>query len=322
VAKTLLAVDDSATMRKVLEITFSGEDFRVITASNTQSALGQLAENPGVFVVDSVLGDDDGYALTKELRRRHPGAAIVMLASRYAPYDAARGHDAGADDSLDKPFDTQQLIDKVRKAVALREAGPAIAPPKAPPSAPRLPPPAPSAPSLPQSAASPAAPPFRAPSPPQPPPYVPPAGAPLGPQATAQHVFGNAAPSPRGGTQVVPGPPPPPQTPRGGTLVFGESPLAGLGVLPRPAARPEPPPPVVAAPPPAAPVASAASPASVGAAIDVQLAAKFGELGLTPQQAEAVFALSRQVVERIVWEVVPQLAETMIKEEIQRLLQE
>lgn len=57
----------------------------------------------------------------------------------------------------------------------------------------------------------------------------------------------------------------------------------------------------------------------IGAAVNGQLAGKLGDLGLTPQQADAVLALSREVVERIVWEVVPQLAETMIREEIARL---
>jgi hypothetical protein len=56
--------------------------------------------------------------------------------------------------------------------------------------------------------------------------------------------------------------------------------------------------------------------------VNGHLAGKLGELGLSPQQAEAVLALSRDVVERVVWEVVPQLAETMIKEEIQRLMKE
>src|SRR3954471_15255516 len=152
VAKTLLAVDDSVTMRKVLEITFSGEDFRVITAENGNAALGKLGENPGVFVVDTVLGGEDGYALVKELRKRAPGAPIVMLASRYAPYDQARGRDAGADDWADKPFDTQQLIDKVRKvmlaeeAVAPQASASSPAPPPTPPAAPQHRPPAPSAP--------------------------------------------------------------------------------------------------------------------------------------------------------------------------------
>src|SRR6185503_15962168 len=61
--------------------------------------------------------------------------AVVLLASRYTPYDASRGKDAGADDYIDKPFDTQQLIDKVKKAIGVREsAGPAAAaepPPRA-----------------------------------------------------------------------------------------------------------------------------------------------------------------------------------------------
>jgi hypothetical protein len=50
-----------------------------------------------------------------------------------------------------------------------------------------------------------------------------------------------------------------------------------------------------------------------------QFASKLGELGLTKAQVDAVLALSHEVVERVVWEVVPQLAEALIKEEIARL---
>ena len=129
--KTLLAVDDSATMRKVLEITFAGEDFRVVAAEGSQSAIARLTEGPVAAVIDTSLADD-GYALARELRGRDPRLAIVMLSSRYSPYDANRGRDAGADDFADKPFDTQALIDKVKKAMVAREnvkvAAPAAAP--------------------------------------------------------------------------------------------------------------------------------------------------------------------------------------------------
>jgi hypothetical protein len=95
--------------------------------------------------------------------------------------------------------------------------------------------------------------------------------------------------------------------------------------------------PVAAAPPPPAlaqtttmassravePVRQAPEPAPVAApvaaAVNGQLAGKLGDLGLTPGQVEAVLALSREVVERVVWEVVPQLAEAIIKEEIARI---
>jgi hypothetical protein len=83
---------------------------------------------------------------------------------------------------------------------------------------------------------------------------------------------------------------------------------------------------MAAPPPPAPPPAPVAPPpaaqAAVGAAVNGQLAGKLGDLGLSPQQADAVLALSREVVERIVWEVVPQLAEALIKEEIARLTKE
>jgi DNA-binding response OmpR family regulator len=130
----MLAVDDSATMRKVLEISFAGEDFRVVCADGSSSAISRLGEEPAAAVIDTSLGPDDGYTLAKEVRARSSRVAIVLLASRYAPYDPNRGRDAGADDFIDKPFDTQALIDKVKKAIIAREnVKPAPAPVPLPP---------------------------------------------------------------------------------------------------------------------------------------------------------------------------------------------
>jgi hypothetical protein len=58
------------------------------------------------------------------------------------------------------------------------------------------------------------------------------------------------------------------------------------------------------------------------AAANGRLTGQLDELGLTADQVRAVLALSRELVERVVWEVVPQLAEAMIKEEIMRLTKE
>jgi hypothetical protein len=52
------------------------------------------------------------------------------------------------------------------------------------------------------------------------------------------------------------------------------------------------------------------------------MAAKLAELGLSTAQVEGVLALSREVIERVVWEVVPDLAEVIIREEIRRLTSE
>jgi CheY-like chemotaxis protein len=284
VPKTLLAVDDSLTMRKVLEITFSGEDFRVITAEGHQDALGKLNEEPTVCVIDTALANEDGYALCKEIRKRDANATIILLSSRHNQYDQARGKEAGADDYMDKPFDTQQMIDKVRKAIVAREGGAGAS-----------------------ATAGASAPPAQK----QPPLAAAPRGAvPPIEQRGTQPSLGGAATSSRS---------------RAATLMFGHEPTTGdlkvVGPVATEAQAPPrqqtPAPPMVEAnhPPPAT---VAATPAALHA-INGQLAGKLEGMGLTPQQADAVIALTRDVVEKAVWEVVPVIAEALIKEEIARI---
>jgi DNA-binding response OmpR family regulator len=307
VPKTLLAVDDSATMRKVLEITFAGEDFRVVTADTASSALSLMREEPVAAVIDTGLGGDDGYALAKAVRSRDPRVAVVLLSSRYNPYDAARGRDAGADDYSDKPFDTQALLDKVKKAMVAREsAKPAAA------VAHHAPPPAPA-----HAPAGFARSPAQAPAP------SPPVSAPAKPLWPTQRTHtlsfegGMPAGPPAAAPPVSRGPVPGP-SPSSLPVVSPQRTAVGPAPAPAPAAAPpvhrQPPAPAHAA------VTSAPRGSEVAAlATNGQLAGKLGDLGLTPAQVEAVLALSREVVERVVWEVVPQLAETIIKEEITRL---
>ena len=292
---TLLAVDDSVTMRKVLEITFAGEDYRLVTADSADAAL-KLArsEKPQIILLDVTLPEMDGYAVCRTLKQDVPGAAVVLLSSKQAPYDAGRGSAAGADDFMDKPFDTQQMIEKVRKVAASRAAMPAtIEPPPA----------------------------TAKPAPPEPKPggTLPGAGqAPPRAPATPTRTVAFGAP-------VAPAPAARPSTPIN-TPAPTPTPASGL---PRPTPSPAPAPVAAApipspAPPAVAPVAAvAATTASpVAAAVNGAMGDKLSGLGLTPAQAEAVMALSRELVERVVWEVVPVLAETMIREEIKRLTQE
>lgn len=290
--KTLLAVDDSATMRKVLEITFAGEDFRVVSADGASNALARLGDDPVAAVIDMSLAGDDGYSLAKEVRARNGRVAVVLMASRFSPYDANRGRDAGVDDFIDKPFDTQSLIDKVKKALVAREASrPAVPPAPIPPTTVTLHP-APSMGTAPR-------PPFVAPPAPRPT---------LQTQRTHTLSFeGGAAPPapiarPTASVATIAPTRPAPQT-TSATL----PPPAPVGLtMP------------VDSPPPAMP-----PPLADGiAAANGRLTGQLDELGLTADQVRAVLALSRELVERVVWEVVPQLAEAMIKEEIMRLTKE
>jgi CheY-like chemotaxis protein len=256
--KTLLAVEDSKTMRKVLGITFANDEFEAVVAESPQQAMSQLEQlRPDMVLLDVTLGEISGYDLCRQVKSRAPGTPVMILSSRQQPYDPVRGAEVQADDFIDKPFDTQQMRDKVKKLVAQNGTKAAAKPAAVASAAPARP----------------------APIPRTPPPAMPPP--PLGRSAPATPAHGSGAQVT--GAQRAPAP-----------------------ATPLPAA--------------AAPVAAAVG--NVVAANGAALKARLENLDLTAEQTQAILALSREVIERVVWEVVPVLAETLIKEEIQRLTRE
>ncbi len=288
---TLLAVDDSKTMRKVIEITFSGEDYRLLVCASADEAMAKLSERPSIALVDAGLDGTSGYELCRRLKAAQPGLGVVILSNKQQPYDRALGGQVGADDFADKPFDTQQLIDKIvalAKKVGASAGTPAAAPVAAAPgpAAPRT-----GATTL-QYGASPVAGGIPAA----------PVMAPVGPAGATRPT----APGMPGGTGL---------TPRAPTMI-------STGGAPPEIARPAAPaaPLAPAKPSPAAPAAPVA--AAFSGANGADFAKKLGGLGLTSEQVEGVLNLSRDVLERVAWEVVPTLAETIIREEIQRLTRE
>lgn len=274
---TLLAVDDSNTMRKVLEITFAGEDdLEVVLAAGANEALGHANERrPTLALVDVTLSGTDGYALCQQLKRETQGIRVILLSSKQNPYDPSRGAASGADDHIDKPFDTQTLIDRVR---ALLETAPLpiVASPQLE--------------IIEEDSAVPESP-YR----PEPP-YQPP------PQQAPVHL-----------QPVYPSPPPQASSP---------AVMSAATVRPDDAVRPAAAKPALAVTPTSPPPVSSKASSQIKAAATNGTGALNGRLealGLTPEQVAGVLSLSREVIEQAVWEVVPVLAETLIKEEIARL---
>ena len=291
---TLLAVDDSKTMRKVLEITFSGEDFRLLTCGSADEALTKLGEKPSVVVVDAGLEGTSGYELCRKLKAAQPGLQVLILSNKQQPYDRSLGGQVGADDFADKPFDTQQLIDKVnalakKAGTAAAVPAPAPAPAPQPIAAAPVHAPRPAATTLSYGSASPLA------------------------GGIAAAAASASAPAPI--ASQIPRQPTAPGMPAGPGFA-SRAPTMLNATVPAELTRPAAPAAPAPAPSPVAAVATAAT--SNGA----EFAQKLGALGLTSEQVQGVLSLSREVVERVVWEVVPTLAETIIREEIQRLVKE
>lgn len=281
--KSVFVIDDSATMRKVFEMTFAGEDIAVVTHDSADGAVSRARElRPNAIIVDVNLPGTSSYDLVKSLRGEPnlSSVPVYLLYSDHSPLDEAAARAAGAQGAVLKPFDSQAMIDRVRQSISGAAAA-APAPAAARPGAPPLPP---GAPRLPTAA---------------------PAAA-VAPAAVARPV---AAPAP----SIRPATPP--ATPVRPARVTPDDLLPELNEAPRVSARPAPLAEPVAAPTPVIPVQAS----DLAKSVADQIAAKTASLGLTPQQVEAITALTRDVVERVVWEVVPTLAETMIREELKRL---
>lgn len=328
--KTLLVVDDSATMRKVFELTLLGEEVTLVAHDGSDSLLARARDvRPAAAIVDVNLGANNGYDVCRALKSdavigRMP---VLLLFSEQNPIDEGKLKECGAEGSISKPFESQALIDRVKQLLSTSQSQLAAVQSPSPKQTATIGAPVPAAP------VAPAAPAVGAPvpSPTAPKPAAPAAPASAGlPSSTP---MGGAAARPKATQMFAPNVVPPAAPPSAPA-----APVAPAGpavVAPKPAVIA--PPPAVVAPKPAiaAPVPPKAEPVVASTAalsqtvaapaaapavkLPADLEAKVAALGLTPSQVEAVSALTREVVERVVWEVVPQLAETMIREELRRL---
>ncbi len=116
--KTILVVDDEATVREVVRRYLEADGFAVREAADGQAALDAVdAHPPDLVVLDLMLPGLDGLTVTRRLRRDHPEVPIVMLTARGAVTDRILGLDMGADDYVTKPFSPQELASRVRAII-------------------------------------------------------------------------------------------------------------------------------------------------------------------------------------------------------------
>lgn len=141
----ILLADDSLTIQKVIELTFSGTEFELKAVGNGDLALGLLdSYSPDIALVDCVMPGKTGYELCEEIKSRPGGryVPVVLLTGTFEPFDKPRAERAGADSFVTKPFDSQGLASLVRELVKKAAEERAAAPPE-PPPAPEPPPPPP-----------------------------------------------------------------------------------------------------------------------------------------------------------------------------------
>ncbi len=119
-SKTILSVDDSASMRQMVKLTLGGAGYEVIEASDGSDALAK-AGGGGVHMVltDLNMPNMDGLSLIRELRKlpAYKGVPIIFLTTESDGSKKSEAKAAGATAWIVKPFQQQQLLDVVRKVL-------------------------------------------------------------------------------------------------------------------------------------------------------------------------------------------------------------
>jgi len=120
VAKTILAVDDSASLRQMVSFTLKSAGYDVVEAVDGQDGLDKAKSK----AVDLILTDQnmprmDGLTLIRSLRAlpQYRSTPILMLTTESSDAMKQQGRAAGATGWLVKPFDPQKLIEVVKKVV-------------------------------------------------------------------------------------------------------------------------------------------------------------------------------------------------------------
>jgi DNA-binding response OmpR family regulator len=116
--KTVLVVDDEASLRNLVRTTLESDSYRILEASDGNEALEiAIVEKPDLIVVDWMMPGRTGIEVVVELRKTVDGKdiPIIMLTARGQKVDIERGAEAGVTVYLVKPFSPLELIDTVEQ---------------------------------------------------------------------------------------------------------------------------------------------------------------------------------------------------------------
>lgn len=112
--ETVLVVDDDNDILEIISLYLKKEDYKVITSTNGYEALEiALSINPSLIILDIMLPGLDGIEICHELRKKLT-TPIIFLSSKSTSVEISHGLIAGGDDYMTKPFNSIELIARVK----------------------------------------------------------------------------------------------------------------------------------------------------------------------------------------------------------------
>lgn len=126
-AVTILVVDDEPAIRRLLHASLARAAYRVVEAGSGRETLAAVQiDKPEVVLLDLGLRDRDGLELIPLIKAA--GAAVIVVSARDATDEKVAALDLGADDFVAKPFDSEEVLARIRAALRHRLASATGAP--------------------------------------------------------------------------------------------------------------------------------------------------------------------------------------------------
>jgi CheY-like chemotaxis protein len=114
--KTILLADDSATIRRIVELAFTDTDFRVEAVASGAEALPLIETlRPDIVLADVVMPEPTGYELCRTIKSSPQPVPVLLLTGTFEPFDGELARECGADGHLVKPFESVVLLERVEQ---------------------------------------------------------------------------------------------------------------------------------------------------------------------------------------------------------------
>ncbi len=121
--KKILLVEDDQNFGSILKDYLMLNDFEVTLAKNGMEGYEKFKKDIyDLCILDVMMPYKDGYTLAKEIREKNKDVPIIFLTAKSMKEDVLKGYKVGADDYLNKPFDSEVLLMKI-KAIIQRKSG-------------------------------------------------------------------------------------------------------------------------------------------------------------------------------------------------------
>ncbi|GAA4832093.1 response regulator transcription factor [Paenibacillus vulneris] len=119
----ILIIEDDSSIQMLLKLSLEVEGFRPIVAGTVSEGLRELSSSSiDLILLDLMLPDQSGFELLKQLRLAYKDIPVIVLTAKNEMNDKILGFQLGADDYLTKPFETRELVLRIRAVMRRMKA--------------------------------------------------------------------------------------------------------------------------------------------------------------------------------------------------------